>query len=328
MNRKEIKYPIISVLLAVRNEEKFIEDTLNMLFEQDYPQDKYEVIITDGMSDDGSIKIIKKFTKKYKNCFLYQNTKILSAAGWNLGIEKSRGEVLSFLSGHVLFEKSYYRKLVEHLNKDICGIGCPTISRGKSRKGNIISLATRSIFGNGGASYLSDESAGEVDSIVYGCYWKQDIESVGGFDENCVRGQDWDLNTRLRSQGYKLYKINSLRSEYFVRDTFYSLWRRQYLAGLWKTYINRKYHNAFRLRHLIPAIFAIIMTVTMVCGAFLSWMLFFPLLVLFIYMIISIRMTLRYKKRFNDIFLFVLVFFILHYAYGIGFVFGLGKHEK
>jgi glycosyltransferase involved in cell wall biosynthesis len=320
--------PMISVLLAVKNESQYIENTLKMLFEQDYPQDKYEVLVADGCSDDGTPEIVRKFAEKHENCILLENKKILSASGWNLGVEHSRGEIVSFLSGHVDFEKSYYSKLVKRLTKDLCGVGGPSFTKGKGLKGKIISLAYLSIFGSGGASFLSDSEEGDVESIVFGCYWKKDIQKAGGFDENCFRGQDWDLNVRLRSLGYRLYKVNDVKTEPFVRDSFKSLWKRHYNAGLWKMYINRKYKNAFLIRHLIPPVFSLGLTAAIITGLFWNILLLIPAVIFLLYLIISIQMTIKYHLKFYNIFIFMPVFFIIHYSYGVGFILGLGKHEK
>lgn len=325
--QNDFEFPFLSVLLAVKNEGQYIENTLSMLFNQNYPSDKFEVIVADGCSDDDTVEIVKKFSQIHENCILLNNDKILSASGWNLGLKYSRGEVVSFLSGHVDFEKNYYTKLVKRLTKDICGVGGPSVTKGKSRKGIIISLAYLSPFGSGGASFLSDSEEGEVESIVFGCYWKKDIQKAGGFDEKCERGQDWDLNVRLRSMGFRLYKVNDVRTEPYVRDTFKSLWRRHYFAGLWKTYINRKYKNAFLLRHLIPPIFALGLTLSIILGVFWNWIILIPTVILIMYMIISIQMTVKYGMKVFDVFLFMVVFFIIHYSYGIGFLLGLGKHE-
>lgn len=328
MTKNNFTYPFLSILVAVKNEEKYIERTLDMLFEQDYPKDKFEVIVADGLSDDKTREIVGAFTAKHENCTLVNNDKVLSASGWNLGIEKSRGDVVSFLSGHVNFSRDYYRKLVKRLDNDMAGVGGPSFTKGEGTRGKIISLAYLSIFGSGGASFLSDSIEGHVETIVFGCYWKKDIQKAGGFDENCFRGQDWDLNVRLRSLGYFLYKVNDVKTEHFVRDSFKSLWKRHYNAGLWKVYINRKYENSFLVRHLIPPVFSFGLTAAVIASLFWCVLLLIPALVLLCYLMLSLQMTIKYDLKFYNIFIFTLVFFIIHYSYGLGFIFGLGKQEK
>ena len=88
--------PMISVLLAVKNEEKYIEHTLKMLFEQDYPKDKFEVIVADGCSDDKTPEIVRKFAEKHENCILLENKKILPCKDSNFIIE---GHSMGMLSG-------------------------------------------------------------------------------------------------------------------------------------------------------------------------------------------------------------------------------------
>ncbi|MBK6266321.1 glycosyltransferase [Marivirga sp. S37H4] len=61
--------PFISILLAVRNEVHFVNYTLNSLEALDYPKDKYEVLMGDDESDDGSSKIMKAWDKETNNFF-------------------------------------------------------------------------------------------------------------------------------------------------------------------------------------------------------------------------------------------------------------------
>ena len=132
----------------------------------------------DGNSNDDTVAKAQEFEQNFLHFKILHNPSLLSSAGWNLGIEKSQGEVVSFLSGHVDFETDYYRKLVKRLDRDICGVGGPSFTKGKGLKGKIISLAYLSVFGSGGASFLSDSKEGFVESIVFGCYWKKDIQRM------------------------------------------------------------------------------------------------------------------------------------------------------
>jgi len=55
--------PFVSVVVAARNEENTIPQLLTSLINQDYPEDKFEIIIADDGSDDTTARIVQDFKK-------------------------------------------------------------------------------------------------------------------------------------------------------------------------------------------------------------------------------------------------------------------------
>ena len=78
--------PFISVIMPVRNEAEFIERSLRAVINQDYDKDKYEILVADGMSNDGTTEILNKFESKYSFLHLIQNKKNNTPSGLNLAI--------------------------------------------------------------------------------------------------------------------------------------------------------------------------------------------------------------------------------------------------
>ena len=58
--------PFVSVILPIRNEEKSLVDTLSSIVAQDYGLNNFEIIVSDGMSSDNSLEIIRSFQKKFE----------------------------------------------------------------------------------------------------------------------------------------------------------------------------------------------------------------------------------------------------------------------
>jgi glycosyltransferase involved in cell wall biosynthesis len=81
--------PFITVIVPVRNEEKFIEGTINELMSQKYPKNRFEVIVADGCSTDHTAEIIRGLQNLYSNLILVDNPGQRSSAGRNAGIRKS-----------------------------------------------------------------------------------------------------------------------------------------------------------------------------------------------------------------------------------------------
>jgi glycosyltransferase involved in cell wall biosynthesis len=53
----------VSVIIPCRNEQRYIENCINSIFNQDYSSDKIEIIVVDGSSDDNTIQILEKYPK-------------------------------------------------------------------------------------------------------------------------------------------------------------------------------------------------------------------------------------------------------------------------
>ena len=66
-----MKNPKISVIVSVYNTEKYIEKCLDSLLNQTYSN--IEIVVINDCSTDGSLKILKKYAKKYDNIILIEN---------------------------------------------------------------------------------------------------------------------------------------------------------------------------------------------------------------------------------------------------------------
>lgn len=319
------KLPLISVLIAVKNESKFIEETLQALKDQDYPKELLEVIVIDGVSSDDTIKKAEEFKEDFINFKILKNPLELSASSWNMGIKEAGGEIISILSGHVLLERSYYSKVVKNITPNVAGVGGRAEPIGYNKTSELVSIAYRSKLGSGGATYIAGRKAEIVETISYGSYWKKDLLAVGGFDESVVRGQDWDLNLRLRKQGLSLMFYPNIKTRYYVRDSFTSLWKRQFLAGYWKWFINRKSARHVLFRHLVPGCFVLSLILLLVF-AFISKLslgLFLGLITF--YLLAVLIESFSNKVKLADMLNMLIIFFIIHFAYGLGIILGIGK---
>ena len=78
-----VQNPFLTVVMPVRNEERFIADTLEQLLNQDYPQDRFEIIVADGQSDDSTCAIVTEISQRYPQVRLFPNPKRRSSSGRN-----------------------------------------------------------------------------------------------------------------------------------------------------------------------------------------------------------------------------------------------------
>ena len=86
--------PFISVIVPVRNEERCIRHTLEQLLAQDYPADRFEVLVADGRSADATRAVVSLVAARHPNVRLLDNPRRWSSAGRNAAVRAARGDVL------------------------------------------------------------------------------------------------------------------------------------------------------------------------------------------------------------------------------------------
>ena len=100
--------PSISVVTPTFNSEKTLEQCLNSIANQDYPQELVEVIIVDAGSDDRTLEIAHKYTNR-----IYPNNLKTGEAGKAAGVKEARNEIIALIdSDNVLPEKNWFQRMV------------------------------------------------------------------------------------------------------------------------------------------------------------------------------------------------------------------------
>ncbi len=106
------EYPMVSVMVAARNEEKCIANRIRNLLEQDYPRNRYEILVASDVSTDSTDSIVKSFSDERVR-FLRSEERLGKSA---LMVELSklaRGEILVFTDANTEFRANTVRELVE-----------------------------------------------------------------------------------------------------------------------------------------------------------------------------------------------------------------------
>ena len=88
--------PAVTVLIDTYNHERFIEEAIVSVLEQDYPQSDTEVLIVDDGSTDRTPEIVRKFEPRVR---LIRKANGGQASAFNAGIPQVRGEITAFLDG-------------------------------------------------------------------------------------------------------------------------------------------------------------------------------------------------------------------------------------
>lgn len=317
-----IQLPLVSVVIACRNEEKHIANSINSILNQDYPENLIEIIVVDGMSDDSSGVIISEKAKQHKNIILLQNKEQITPVAFNMGIRSAKGEFVQILSARQILCETYISTCVNlFLNDKKTGcIGGTSKFTYDSNEGKYIALAYQSWFGHGVGSVFSTKRSTYTDTAVAPIYRKNLLLEVGVFDETFIRNQDDELSFRIIKNRYKIFTTSETFSCYLVRSSLGSLFKQHYQYGYWKVYVNIKHRTFTTYRQIFPCLF--------VCFLVLG----FPILnilgmsylfigVLGIYIMLGFLFN-RGKNIIEKSRVFLIIF-IMHLSYGIGYLEGI-----
>jgi glycosyltransferase involved in cell wall biosynthesis len=107
--------PLVSVLIDTYNQERFIEEALVSVLEQDFPRRDMEIVVVDDGSTDRTPEIVRKFEPDVR---LLRKTNGGQASAFNAGIPKTRGEVVAFLDGDDWWAKNKLRRVIELMSDD------------------------------------------------------------------------------------------------------------------------------------------------------------------------------------------------------------------
>lgn len=260
MARSGSESPFVSVVLPVRDEAPFLPRCLEALAAQSYPRDRFEVIVADGGSTDGSASIAQRYAARGLPLRVLPNPAGSTPAGLNVGVRHARGDVIVILGARTEVAPDFLTQSVAALTRagaDAVGgvVESHPWEGWETPTARAIALALRSPFGVGDARYRYGTREGEVDTVNYGAYRREVFARVGLFDESMSWVEDDEFNYRLRAAGGRLVLVPSIRVRYYARPSLRALWRQQFRWGFNKPKVARRHPGQMRPRHAVPALF-------------------------------------------------------------------------
>lgn len=324
--------PFVTVIMPIRNEVAYIARSLGAVLAQDYPPERMEVLVVDGMSDDGTREVISSLqvrNPRFAIRILDNPARIVPTA-LNLGLRHARGEVVIRVDGHCEIAPDYVRRCVEALQETGAdSVGGVWATVGETFTARAVALAQSAWFGVGGVAFrVGRRTPGYVDTVPFGAYRREVFDRIGGFDEELVRNQDDEFNFRLTQAGGKIWLDPSIRSIYYSRASLRGLWRQYFQYGLYKVRVIQKRRGIPSWRHLVPAVFVL----GLVGSLFLALVTRQPLWALGVagpYAGANVAASLWTARHDPWALPFLpLAFATLHLAYGLGFLWGLWRWRR
>src|SRR4030042_6063885 len=179
--------PFVSVIIPCLNEESFIGKCLGSIIDNNYPKDRLEILVIDGKSEDGTKAVLERYAHNYSFAKVFENPKKITPAALNIGIQNAKGEIIVRMDAHSSYEKDYISKCIKYLNEynaDNVGGMWITVPRNNSFVAKAIVSSLSHSFGVGNAYYRIGKAQEPrwVDTVPYGCYYKEVFKKVGLFD--------------------------------------------------------------------------------------------------------------------------------------------------
>ena len=309
--------PDLSVILPVLNEANHLAAAVSAILAQDY-QGKFEVILAVGPSKDATLEIANELAKADPRVVVALNPTGRTAAGLNIALAKSNSPIIVRVDGHAEIPSNYLSIAVELLRKTgAVNVGGLMGAVGKTKFEKSVARAMRSPLGVGAAKFHTGGGSGEVDTVYLGCFLRDALTEIGGFDERFIRAQDWELNFRLRERGGKIFFDPRLEVTYRPRPNLAALAKQYFEYGRWRRVVSRKHSGTINYRYLAPP-FALVGTlISLVAGIAISPLLYVPA---GIYAGFTLIAGLKLGKGLLEKLIMPAVLFTMQMAWGAGFI--------
>jgi len=260
--------PFVSVVIPVRNERALIACCLDSVLANDYPAERREILVMDGLSEDGTRAILDAYAARFPAVRILDNPNRITPAALNLGIREARGDIVVRLDAHARLAPGYISQCVawiESSGADNVGGLMRTLPRGGGLVAEAIALALSNRFGVGNSVFRTEATEPRwVDTVFGGCYRREVFRRLGGFNERLPRGQDMEFNLRLKRAGGRTLLVPSIRCDYFARCDPRSFLKHNWTNGVWAI---RPFAESEIVpvcpRHLVPLAFVLVLAMTL-----------------------------------------------------------------
>lgn len=327
--------PGVSVVMPVLNEERHLAAAVNQILSQEYPG-PIEIIMAVGPSKDRTEEIAAELAAADERVEVVANPVGRTPHALNLAIAAARYDYLVRVDGHGELTDGYIETAIELLQRTgAANVGGIMDAQGRTPFEQAVATAYTSRLGLGGSTFhLVTSQEGPADTVFLGCFRKDAVVAVGGFDETLFRAQDWELNYRLREAREKIFFSPKLRVTYRPRSSPKAVLQQFYETGKWRREVVRRHRETISLRYLAAPI-----AVAGVLGGSALGLAGFatkkPLLLAgwlapvgYLGLIVAGAAALRRELPLEVRVRLPMVFAIMHMAWGAGFVRGLKKPRE
>jgi len=247
-----MKYPPVSVVMPVKNEEPHLAECVRHVLGQDYPAE-LELVLAVGPSADRTEQIARELAAAEPRITVVASPSGKIPAALNLAVRTARHAVIARTDGHALLPRGYLKTaLLTLAETGAADVGGVMAAEGVTPFQQAVAWGMTSKAGVGSAGWHTGGEAGPADSVYLGVYRREAIEQAGGWDEQMLRAEDWELNYRIRARGGLVWFTPQLRVTYRPRASLRTLSSQYFHYGRWRRVVMREHPETASFRYLAP----------------------------------------------------------------------------
>jgi GT2 family glycosyltransferase len=242
----------ISVVMPVLNEEMYLAQSVEHILSQDYPGE-LELVLALGPSRDNTTEIAQRIASEDPRVTVVDNPTGKISTAINAAVKAARHAVIARVDGHALIPPGYLRLAMATLSRTgAVNVGGVMAAEGETPFQHAVAFAMTSPYGVGASRFHTGGRPGPADTVYLGVFRRTAIEQVGGYDEEYLRAEDWEMNHRIRQSGGMIWFEPELRVTYRPRATVIRLGAQYFQYGRWRRVIARQHTGTINLRYLAP----------------------------------------------------------------------------
>ncbi|EYT57464.1 glycosyl transferase family 2 [Curtobacterium sp. MCBA15_007] len=325
--------PGVSYVMPVLNEVTEVRAAVGSLLDQDYTG-PFEVILALGPSIDGTNELVAEMSAADPRIRAIDNPIGSTPAGLNVAIRASVHPVVIRVDAHSVLPTDYTRIAVRTLlDSGADNVGGIMRAEGRTPFERAVALAYGSRVGLGGTPHHVGGTAGPAETAYLGVFRRERLFDVGLFDEGIKRGQDWELNRRLRQTGGTVWFTPELVVTYRPRPSLKRLVRQFVATGLWRGELARRFPANNGLRYFVPPAMVAAMALGIVAGLVgivgaalatpLAWALLgFVVPVVYLLFVVLGSVAVARRSGLPTLLWLLVVLPCIHVGWGLGFIIG------
>lgn len=256
----------VTFVMPVLNEHDYLRRAVETVLEQQV-DGPVEIVLALGPSSDGTTELAHQLAAEDERILLVDNPAADIPVGLNAAIRASSHPTIVRVDAHSELAPGYTERALRTLERTRAGnVGGVMRADGRSPFQRAVARAYNSRIGLGGGAYHGGAHEGEAESAYLGVMRRAVLDEVGLFDESIRRGEDWELNLRIRSAGYRVWFDPALSVTYWPRESWHRLARQFLATGTWRGELVRRYGLRNSLRFFAPPALVLSVILSVVVG--------------------------------------------------------------
>ncbi|MGV8969307.1 MAG: glycosyltransferase family 2 protein [Microbacteriaceae bacterium] len=331
--------PGVTYVMPVLNEAAYIESAVLTVLAQDYEGDK-EVILALGPSTDATDAIVTSLVARDDRIRTVHNPAVDIPIGLNLAIYAASHDIIIRVDAHSELEPGYTSRAIETLERTgAANVGGIMRAQGKTPFQVAAARGYNSPFGLGGARYHGGGAEGPAESAYLGVFRREVLAEVGYYDESIRRGEDWELNLRIRAAGHIVWFDPDLVVTYWPRENWRKLAKQFVATGTWRGELVRRYGGRNPWRFFVPPLLvaslalAVVIAVLQLAGVLTGVVSLVASAIYlapaaYILLVLTLAFVLDRGVMWRDRWFFVVVLPTMHVSWGCGFIAGVVRGAR